>query len=143
MANRFNNPHKFVSFDFSVNPRMFTQLSRDVQTEISKAMIVIKKRLRRYARENINSGGAHRYENDTGLLKRSTTYRTIQKQNSIEVQIYVDNKKAPYGKYIINGFGTWKADGFLDKTLIDNEEWILKTLNKAVNNATVKFNRRR
>ena len=134
-----------VSFSFKVNKNMFKDLKRDVDNELAKAMIIIRKRLRRYARENINAGGGHRYENDTGVLKRATGYRTIKRANSLKVEIFVDLKKAPYGEYIING-KAWKnntPDAFLDKTLNDNEAWIKQTINKAIHNATVKFNRRR
>lgn len=46
----------------------------------------------------------HKYKDRTGNLTRAISYNTRRKGDEVSGKIYIDLKKAPYGKFVIQGF---------------------------------------
>lgn len=107
-----------------------------VHKEMLKAEADIKARLLKSAREE-----THRYKHQTRNLRNSTKVKgeLLQRKG---LSLYIDLNQAEYGKWIVEGHGTWKADPFIEKTIADNREWIQQRLQKALNDAIMDFNRR-
>jgi hypothetical protein len=56
----------------------------------------------------------HRFTARTGNLERSIKNRVTAEANKILSIFELDNKIANYGKFIHNGFRSWKPDPFLE-----------------------------
>ena len=70
----------------------------------------------------------HRFKSRTGTLKNAI--KSVREEYGASV--YVDESLADYGKYIHDGFGTWAPDKFLDEALADNEQKIVRDVEKAI-----------
>lgn len=71
----------------------------------------------------------HRFISRSNNLERSIINTLIIKKNKIISNFKLDNRIANYGKYIHNGFKSWKSDLFLENA-INNSVKNLKQLIK-------------
>ncbi len=59
----------------------------------------------------------HRFTARSGNLERSVRNTINTKSKSITSTFILDNRVSNYGKYIHNGFRSWKPDPFLEQAL--------------------------
>lgn len=71
----------------------------------------------------------HRFKPQSGNLERSIKYRISITPKRIISFLFLDNRIANYGKYIHNGFKSWKPDPFLFNA-VENKIKTLKTFIK-------------
>ena len=75
----------------------------------------------------IEAKANHRFTSRSNNLERSIKYRIVQSPNKIQSIFSLDNRIANYGKFIHEGFRSWKPDPFLFNA-IDNKTKNLKKL---------------
>ena len=75
----------------------------------------------------LEAKASHRFTSRSNNLERSIRNRIEQKHNKIISFFTLDNRIANYGKYIHEGFRSWKPDPFLFNA-IDNKTKNLKKL---------------
>lgn len=133
-----------VTVDGLPSGGFFASFKRFFNIQLRKAEVDIKKRLLHDAREE------HKYTHRSRNLRNATKVKgSILGKNGLE--LYVDMNQARYGGFIITGerddprFGIVKVksgpDPFIDKAIDNNEQWITKRLQQAINGAIVQFNR--
>jgi hypothetical protein len=76
----------------------------------------------------IEAKRTHRFKAQTGNLERSVKNNIETKQNRIISIFQLDNKIANYGKYIHNGFRSWKPDPFLLQAIITRTTFIKRQI---------------
>lgn len=70
----------------------------------------------------------HRYKNRSGKLTDSIAYN-LGKQ---VVNCYIDDSKAPYGKFIYFGFKSWLPDKFIEEAINNNLQNITDIITKNI-----------
>jgi hypothetical protein len=128
-----------MSFDYG---RVMKDLEKFVGTELSKELRKAEKeisdRILRSAKED------HRYTHRTKNLRDATKVKGhINSSVKNGLQIYIDLEKAPYGKYVVRGHGTWAMDPFIDDSIEKNKVWVFARLQQAIDNAIKIQNRKR
>ena len=84
----------------------------------------------------------HNYTHRTRNLRNSTNAKVKTDPQFWELKVSVNERKAPYSKWVILGHGTKpKPDPFLDKALKSNSKYINQRIKKAIKDATQEFNR--
>jgi hypothetical protein len=79
----------------------------------------------------------HRYVSRTGNLERATkTKGTLDK----EINLYVDQGKAPYAKYVVNRRGTWKGDPFIEDAGTENSDKVRKIIQELYDDSIAEWN---
>ena len=121
-----------MSITVQIPKNLGSKFDKMLTQEMKTADTAISKRLVDYSKSN------HRFESRTGRLESSITVKGNLKDG---LEVYLDLSVAEYGKYINYGQRTWNADKFLAQALKDNQSWINKRVNTAVNNAVKRFNR--
>ena len=110
------------------------KFDRILNKHLKIAVIEITKRLQHTAKEE------HRYKHRTRNLRNATDVTYKENEDYFDITLKVDNSKASYGKYIIRGHGTWKADPFLNNALKTEESYIYQRVQQAVDNAVSEMN---
>ena len=80
----------------------------------------------------------HLYTKQTGRLQDATK---TSGDLETEINLYVDENKANYGTYVINGHGTWDADPFIENSLKVNEAEINQIIEELYSDSIKEFNR--
>jgi len=116
----------------------FNKMKLILSGEFEKAKKDILERVLHSAREE-----SHRYKHRTRNLRNSTKIKdkSPKLNTKIDLVLYVDEAKAPYAKFIVNGHGSWQPDEFLEKAIDDNKVWIEQRLLQAMNNASIQIKR--
>ena len=108
-------------------------ISKAIEKELKLVSVEIQQRLEREIKE------VHRYQHRERNLRDATKYKgDVTKKDGLK--IYVDLDEAFYGKFIIEGHGTWKPDDYLTNALEKYKPWILKKVDTALSKAASKFN---
>lgn len=120
-----------VTTTINIPRDLSSKFNKLLDDELKKANEIISKLFLDYARTN------HDFKSRSGKLVSAIKVKgTLQ----TGLSLYVDLKVADYGEHIINGFGTWNADNFIEETLVKNEDKINKIINTAVNSAVSRMN---
>lgn len=85
----------------------------------------------------------HRYKHQTRNLRNASTVKKKQPQNGelLHLEVGVNEKKAPYAKYVIDGHGSWVGDPFVDEAVDNNKDFIMQQIQAAVDRAVAEINR--
>lgn len=121
-----------ISVKYEVPQGMQTKFNKMLADELKKAEKQIGKLLVSYAKNN------HRFESRTGRLEGAIK---IRGNLNTGLEVYIDLNQADYGRYIVKGQRTWKADKFMEQALSNNESQIQEIMERAVNDAVLRFNR--
>ena len=70
----------------------------------------------------------HRFKARTGNLERSIKNQIRKTDKSIVSRFHFDGRVANYGKFIHNGFHSWKPDPFLENSFDKHNKLIQKTI---------------
>jgi hypothetical protein len=112
-------------------------MGSDLRSEFIKAKEEISERVLSYARDN------HNYKSRTGNLKAATKVKSnLESDQDLSIELYIDTSKATYAKQIVKGTGSRAPDPFIDEALEANKNWIYQRLQKALDDAVIKNNRR-
>ena len=112
-------------------------MGSDLRSEFIKAKEEISERVLSYARDN------HNYKSRTGNLKAATKVKSnLESDQDLSIELYIDTSKANYAKQIVKGSGSRAPDPFIDEALEANKNWIYQRLQKALDDAVIKNNRR-
>lgn len=76
----------------------------------------------------LEAKASHRFVSRSGNLERSIIPEVKQTRNNIIGRVYLKDSIANYGKYIHNGFRSWKPDPFLEKAFETESEKIISKL---------------
>jgi Bacteriophage protein of unknown function (DUF646). len=76
----------------------------------------------------------HRYQTRTGMLEKSVT--TKVEDNGLVGEVGLDDSIADYGRYVVEGHGTWAPDPFLEEALEKREPFIQDAFEKAIKEVT-------
>ena len=68
----------------------------------------------------------HRYENDTGILERSTIGEVL---TPITGRVFINENDAPYGFHVHEGNRSWNPDQFIYKATANSEQIIVDKIN--------------
>ena len=98
---------------------------REVEKELRVEMKHQMAQVQALARRN------HRYKTDTGFLERSVK----SKVDKLSGTTFLDDGIADYGKYIHEGFKSWRPDQFLYRAFSRLTSKIVKGMQDAVNRA--------
>lgn len=83
----------------------------------------------------------HRYKHKTHKLKNATKVREkTYLGGGFDVELYVDESKADYSKYIIRGHGSWTPDSFIENAYKKNKDWIEKQIQDALDGSISQWN---
>lgn len=105
-----------------------------LKEELKTAEKEISSRILREARLN------HSYKSRTGKLSNATKVKGGLGEGGII--LYVDERQAPYAKFIVKGTGEWASDPFIEEAIQNNEAWVRARLQKAIDSAVTKQNRK-
>jgi len=72
----------------------------------------------------------HRFTTRTGNLVKSTKYKMSRRDSA--VNFYIDNAKAVYGKFIHEGFKSWRPDRYLQKAVTKNMPKMYRDIKLAI-----------
>ncbi len=70
----------------------------------------------------------HRYKRRTGALQGAT----VAKATKMEIEGYIDESKAYYGKFVHEGHHSWAPDRFLTDAFASAENSIIKDIDSAI-----------
>jgi len=81
---------------------------------------------------------SHRFKSRTGNLVEATKKELGIDRDSLKAIYKIDDVKAPYGKYIHEGFKSWAADKYLENAVERNKKEIIDAAEKGINEAISK-----
>ena len=109
---------------FNVN---ISHLSEKMETALRKELKQQITEIQSTARKE------HRYKTRTGQLEKSVS--TKIEDNGLVGEVGLDDSIADYGKYVVQGHGTWEPDQFLEEALEKREPFIQDAFEKAIKEA--------
>jgi len=75
----------------------------------------------------------HRYKRRTGALQGAT----VAKATKMEIEGYIDESKAYYGKFVHEGHHSWAPDRFLTSAFDNAENAIVESVDKSISASIV------
>jgi hypothetical protein len=129
--------------DISDLVKKFNAIPASVTLNLRRELKHAATQVQRLARKRLPEG-AHRY----GFYKharptyrlRDSTETYLAPGNELTSGVFLNDQMAPYGKYIHEGFKSWKPDRFLNLSLQMQETEIIQGLQEAINRGLMGLN---
>jgi hypothetical protein len=104
------------------------ELPDDLHQALNTSLGISLSRMQTYAQFT------HRYKTRTGRLSSAISSEV----KDLMGELFIDENKAYYGKYVHEGHGTWAPDQFIYGSAEANTENLMSSLNQALDSAIKK-----